>query len=70
MELCSRYIYDMERWWHIWQDHSANGYVNCYMELGLCYGLRWYGLLVLNVLIVSMHGLINGVNGGLVGMYC
>jgi hypothetical protein len=31
---------------------------------------RWYGLLVLNVLIVSMHGLINGVNGGLVGMYC
>jgi hypothetical protein len=31
---------------------------------------RWYGLLVLNVVMVSMHGLIDGVNGGLVGMYC
>jgi hypothetical protein len=30
--------------------------------LGLCYGL--------NVLILSMHWLINGVNGRLVGMYC
>jgi hypothetical protein len=29
----------------------------------------WHGFLVLNVLIFSMHGLINGVNGGLVGMY-
>jgi phage shock protein PspC (stress-responsive transcriptional regulator) len=31
------------------------------MKLGLCYGL--------NVLMFSMQGLINGVNGGLVGMY-
>ena len=30
--------------------------------LGLCYGL--------NVLILSIHWLINGVNGRLVGMYC
>jgi hypothetical protein len=31
---------------------------------------RWYGLLVLNVVMVSMHGLIDGVNGGLVGINC
>jgi hypothetical protein len=32
------------------------------VELGLCYSL--------NLLMFSMQGLINGVNGGLVGMYC
>ena len=32
------------------------------MELGLCYSL--------NLLMFSMQGFINGVNGGLVGTYC
>jgi hypothetical protein len=30
---------------------------------------RWYGLLVFNVVMVSIHGLIDSVNGELVGMY-
>ena len=48
-------------------------HVNGYAILFELYDVKWnmvVALLAFNVVMVSIHGLINGVNEELVGMYC